>query len=143
MVPTAFTTASWLSHVFQRWMRAGHVRHIALVEGDEAFSVGLDEDEQGIATVRTDAGPEFLLTTSRMIAEGETLFRFEDIDRCWLIANPDPIGVRRGKQPKILGIVVTVKAGARITIDVQRLGDGLFPLYRFLRSLASGDEVPS
>ncbi len=61
MVPTAFTTGTWLTTLLRRWVRRGYAPNISLAEDGATFSVESDAGEQSIALIRADDGRTFVL----------------------------------------------------------------------------------
>lgn len=134
MVPKAFTTATWLATLLRRWVRKGHSPNVSLAEDGAVVSAALEAGEKLIAVVRADNGRQFVLTDSRVVEGGETLFRYAEVTRChWITDHPDPIEAARLKRSHFDRLIVEV-SGRRVVIE--QIGQAVFPLLRFLESVA-------
>jgi hypothetical protein len=136
MVPTAFTTATWLATLLRRWVSKGYLPNITLAEDGAVVPVGLEAGEQFIAVVRADDSREFTFTDSRVVSGGATLFRYAEVVRChWITDNPDSMEAARLKRSHYHRLIVELVGGRQAVIE--RVGQAVFPLLRFLGSVAS------
>jgi hypothetical protein len=138
MVPPAFTTATWLAALLRRWVRKGYAPNVSLAEDGAAIPASPDAGEQLIAVVRADGGRVFALTDSRVVENGETLFRYAEVIRChWITDDPDPMEAARLKRTHFHRIIVELAGGRRAVLE--GIGQAVFPLLRFFGSVASGE----
>lgn len=136
MVPTAFTTATWLATLLRRSVRTGYSPNVSLAEDGGTVPVKLEAGEQPIAVVWADDGREFAFTGTRMVEGGETLFLYADVVRChWITDDPDRMEAARLKRTHFHRLIVELASGRRVV--VEHIGQAVFPLLRFLRSVAA------
>jgi len=140
MVPTAFTTATWLSTLFRRSVRKGYAPNILLIEDGAALSTRLELGEEPIAVVRNDDGRAFEFTDARVVEDGVTLFRYAEVVRFhWITDNPEPVEAARLKRMHFDRLIIELRGERRVVIE--RIGQAVFPLLRFLGSVTSGPHV--
>jgi hypothetical protein len=138
MVPTAFTTATWLSTLLRRWVRKGYGANIALAENGAISPTPLESGEEFIAVIRADDGRDFVLTDVRVVEAAETLFVYTAVVRChWITDDPNWKEAARLKRTHFHRLIVELADERRIV--VERIGQAVFPLLRFLKSIASSD----
>ncbi len=81
MIPSAFTTESWLATLLPRWVRKGYVPNVTLPESGAVVPVVLEPDERAIAIVQA-AERELVFTDSRVVEGDRKLFRIDEVVTC-------------------------------------------------------------
>lgn len=134
MVPRLFTIETWLAHLLGQWVRKGNAPKVALVEDGTALGIQLEREEKGIALVRTADGREYVFTSHRAIEDGATVFRYVEVVGChWITDHPDPMERARLKRTHSRRMILDLGNGRRIVME--QLGQAVFPLLRFIRSI--------
>ena len=136
MVPKAYTVETWLAHLLAHSHAGRPAPNVRLHAPGGETRLALEDGEQLVASVTSEAGREYLLTCRRLVAGGATLCRYAEVARCgW-----EPVVPRAGRDRVVVRyafrLVLELADGGRVALE--GLGQAGHPLNRFFASVAGG-----
>lgn len=124
----ARTNADYLGWKLGRWARE-HAPNILMLTDSAPGNIRLEPDETAIAQISLAASKSPILVTDiRLIRDGQTLLRYDDLRYCiWIDRDRKMKG--KLKQTHFQRIILERHDGSELVLD--GLGQAVFPLLKF------------